>query len=39
MNTAKKEGWVLNPQGANPGSQEYIEMDIQDDVLDYIKNN
>ena len=39
MDTAKKEGWVLNPQGANPGSQEYIEMDIQDDVLDYIKNN
>ena len=22
---AKKEGWVLNPQGANPGSQEYKE--------------
>jgi hypothetical protein len=39
MNTAKKEGWVLNPQGANPGSQEYIEIDIQDDVLDFIKNN
>jgi hypothetical protein len=38
MDTAKKEGWVLNPQGANPGSQEYIEIDIQDDVLDYIKN-
>jgi len=39
MNTAKKEGWVLNPQCANPGSQEYIEIDIQNDVLDYIKNN
>jgi len=22
---AKKEGWVLKPQGANPGSKEYIE--------------
>jgi organic radical activating enzyme len=39
MKTAKKEGWVLNPQWHNPGSQEYIEPDIQDDVLDYIKNN
>lgn len=39
IDTAKKEGWVLNPQGANPGSQSYIEMDIQDDVLNYIKNN
>jgi hypothetical protein len=39
MKTAKKEGWVLNPQWHNPGSQEYIEPDIQDDMLDYIKNN
>jgi hypothetical protein len=39
MATAKKEGWVLNPQWHNPGSQEYIEPDIQDDMLDYIKNN
>ena len=22
---AKREGWVLNPQGANPGSQEFKE--------------
>ena len=22
---AKDEGWVLDPQGANPGSQEYKE--------------
>ena len=22
---SEKEGWVLNPQGPNPGSQEYIE--------------
>mgnify|MGYP001442728793 FL=1 len=22
---AKKEGWVMNPQGPNPGSQEYKE--------------
>jgi organic radical activating enzyme len=39
METAKKEGWVMNPQDANPGSQEYIEPNIQDDMLDYIKNN
>jgi hypothetical protein len=39
MATAKKEGWILNPQWHNPGSQEYIEPDIQDDMLDYIKNN
>jgi organic radical activating enzyme len=38
METAKKEGWVMNPQDANPGSQEYIEPNIQDDMLDYIKN-
>ena len=39
LETAKKEGWVLDPQWHNPGSQEYIEPDIQDDMLDYIKNN
>ena len=39
METAKKEGWVLNPQWANPGAQDYIEPDQQDDMLDYIKNN
>jgi hypothetical protein len=39
LETAKKEGWVLDPQWHNPGSQEYIEPDIQDDVLDFIKNN
>ena len=39
LETAKKEGWVLEPQWHNPGSQEYIEPDIQDDMLDYIKNN
>ena len=22
---AKKEGWVMKPQGANPGSQEYVD--------------
>ena len=22
---AKKEGWVIKPQGANPGSQEYVD--------------
>jgi hypothetical protein len=39
METAKKEGWVLKPQWANPGAQDYVEPDIQDDMLDYIKNN
>jgi hypothetical protein len=39
METAKKEGWILKPQWANPGAQDYIEPDIQDDVLNYIKNN
>jgi hypothetical protein len=36
METAKKEGWVLNPQWANPGAQDYIETDQQDDMLKYI---
>ena len=39
METAKKEGWILNPQWANPGAQDYVEPDIQDDVLDFIKSN
>ena len=39
MDTAKKEGWILNPQNANPGSEEYIEPDQQDEMLDFIKNN
>ena len=39
METAKKEGWILNPQHANPGSQEYVEPDQQDEMLDFIKNN
>ena len=38
MDTAKKEGWVLNPQWANPGAQDYIETDQQDDMLNFIKN-
>jgi hypothetical protein len=37
METAKKEGWVMKPQGANPGAQEYVEPDIQDEMLNYIK--
>lgn len=38
LQKAKDEGWVLNPQWANPGSQEYIEPDNQqqDDMLDLI---
>jgi hypothetical protein len=39
MDTAKKEGWILNPQWANPGAQDYIEPDVQDEMLDFIKNN
>jgi hypothetical protein len=39
METAKKEGWVLNPQWANPGAQDYVEPDQQDEMIDFIKNN
>jgi hypothetical protein len=38
IETAKKEGWVLDPQNSNPGSQDYIEPDIQDEMLKYIKD-
>ena len=38
METAKKEGWILNPQWATPGAQDYIEPDEQDEILDFIKN-
>ena len=38
MDTAKKEGWVLNPQWANPGAQDFVEPDQQDEMLNYIKN-
>ena len=38
LKQAKDEGWVLNPQWANPGSQEFIEPDDQqqDDMIDLI---
>jgi organic radical activating enzyme len=38
LKQAKDEGWVLNPQWANPGSQEYIEPDDeqQDNMIDLI---
>jgi hypothetical protein len=38
LKKAKEEGWVLNPQWHNPGSQEYIEPDHQqqDDMIDLI---
>jgi hypothetical protein len=43
VETAKKEGWILNPQWANPGAQEYVEpeveKDIQDEMVEYIKTN
>lgn len=41
METAQKEGWVLNPQWANPGSQEYVEPEednLQDEMLKYIND-
>lgn len=39
LKQAKEEGWVLNPQWANPGSEEYIEPDDQqqDDMIDLVK--
>jgi hypothetical protein len=42
MDTAKKEGWVLNPQWANPGAQDYVEPEndkMQEDMLNFIKND
>ena len=38
LKEAEDEGWVLSPQWANPGSQEYIEPDDQqqDDMIDLI---
>jgi organic radical activating enzyme len=39
LKKAKDEGWVLNPQWANPGSQEYVEPDDQqqDDMIDLVE--
>lgn len=39
LQQAKDEGWVLNPQWANPGAQDYIEPDDeqQEDMIDLIK--
>jgi organic radical activating enzyme len=39
LDNAKKEGWVLNPQWANPGAQDYIEPDEeqQDDMIELIE--
>ena len=38
LKQAKEEGWVLNPQWANPGAQDYIEPDDQqqDDMIDLV---
>jgi hypothetical protein len=41
METAKKEGWVLNPQWANPGAQDYVEPtsdndNMQNEMMDFI---
>ena len=39
LKQAKDEGWVLNPQWANPGSEQYIEPDEQqqDDMIDLVE--
>jgi organic radical activating enzyme len=42
LETAKKEGWVLDPQWANPGAQDYIEpeeVDMQDEMIKYINED
>lgn len=38
LKQAKDEGWILNPQWANPGSQDYIEPDDQqqEDMIDLV---
>lgn len=40
LKQAKDEGWVLTPQNVNPGSQDYIEPDEQqqDDMIDLVKS-
>jgi len=39
LTQAKDEGWVLNPQWANPGSQEFVEPDEEqeNDMIDLIE--
>src|SRR6056300_610520 len=42
LDTAKKEGWVLDPQWANPGAQDYVEpeeVDMQDEMIKYINED
>lgn len=38
LKQAEKEGWVLNPQWANPGAQDYIEPDDeqQDEMINLV---
>lgn len=33
LNKAKKEGWILSPSKANPGSQEYVEPKTVGDII------
>jgi len=33
IETAKKEGWVLNPQWANPGAQDFVEPQDENDIM------
>ena len=37
LTIAKEEGWVLEPQMANPGAQDYVESPEEINILDYIK--
>ena len=39
LKQAKKEGWVLKPRNANPGAQDFIEPDDQqqDDIIDLVE--
>jgi organic radical activating enzyme len=39
LETAKKEGWILKPQWENPGAQNYVEPDEQNEILEFIKTN
>jgi len=43
LDTAKKEGWVLDPQWANPGAQDYVEPEddvdnMQNEMMDFIND-
>jgi hypothetical protein len=37
LKTAEKEGWVLDPQWANPGAQDYVEPDMEEEMIKFLK--